>query len=166
MFALNTSADTMQGSLLAEITARQPRFQAQAVRQAMALYRGVRLQANLARFWARLTRHARGLASLAATAASAREHNRHYLGARTVAIKFIRGSENRTRDFDRDFLPLQKRTRERWLSVATARLCGVTLPAVELLQVGDAYYVRDGHHRISVAKALGENYIDAEVTAW
>ena len=49
------------------------------------------------------------------------------------------------------------------MSVAVARFCGDTLPLVELIQLGDHYYVRDGHHRISVARALGEEYIDAKV---
>jgi hypothetical protein len=81
----------------------------------------------------------------------------------TVPIDRIRGSENRCGDFDQDFRPLQGHTRERWLSVATARMSGVCLPPVELLAVGDEYYVRDGHHRISVAHTLGEQFIEATV---
>jgi hypothetical protein len=50
--------------------------------------------------------------------------------------------------------------------VAKARLKGVTLPPVELIQVGDVYFVRDGHHRISVARAFGQEHVDAEVTVW
>jgi hypothetical protein len=40
------------------------------------------------------------------------------------------------------------------------------MPPVELIRVGDVYFVRDGHHRVSVARALGQAYIDAEVTVW
>ena len=47
--------------------------------------------------------------------------------------------------------------------MAQAKLDGTVLPPVELIQVGDIYFVRDGHHRISVARALGEEYIDAEI---
>ena len=54
-------------------------------------------------------------------------------------------------------------TRSRWLSIAVARLNGQAMPAVELIKVGAAYAVRDGHHRISVARALGESFIEAEV---
>ena len=57
-------------------------------------------------------------------------------------------------------------TRSRWLSIAAARLNGQAIPAVELIKAGDTYAVRDGHHRISVARALGEDYIDTRVTAW
>jgi hypothetical protein len=90
--------------------------------------------------------------------------DRHYAGIKTVSIHQIRGSEGRSRDFDRNFNPLHKRTMKRWMSVYIAWQNGKALPPVELVQVGDEYYVRDGHHRISVARALGNNYIDAEVT--
>lgn len=89
--------------------------------------------------------------------------DRHYAGIKSVSISHIRGSESRGEDFDRDFNPVHERTAGRWMSVYLAWLDGVVLPPVELVQVGDAYYVRDGHHRISVAHALGIDYIDAEV---
>lgn len=89
--------------------------------------------------------------------------NRHYVGVQSVPIERIQGSEGRLEDFDRAFNPLHERSRSRWLNVASIRLSGVALPPVELIQSGDIYFVRDGHHRISVAKALGEQYIDAEV---
>jgi hypothetical protein len=75
----------------------------------------------------------------------------------------IRGSEGRSDDFDCDFNPLHTRTRDRWMSVAIARSQGETLPLVELIQLGEDYFVRDGHHRISVARELSEEYIDAIV---
>ena len=50
------------------------------------------------------------------------------------------------------------------MSVAIARSRGDTLPLVELIQLGDDYFVRDGHHRISVARAFSEEYIDAVIT--
>lgn len=89
--------------------------------------------------------------------------NRHYAGHVSVPIERIRGSEGRTEDFDDTFYPLHDRMRSRWLSVASVRLAGEGLPPVELIHTGGIYFVRDGHHRISVAKALGEAYIDAEV---
>jgi hypothetical protein len=84
----------------------------------------------------------------------------------TVRVQQIRGSESRSRDFDADFHPLREFNRFRWISVAAARLDGLSLAAVELIQIGDEYYVRDGHHRVSVARALGELYIEARVTVW
>jgi hypothetical protein len=87
-------------------------------------------------------------------------------GTRTVAIEQIGGSENRVGDFDCEFNPLQTHTRDRWLSVATARQRGRYLPPVALIQVGDRYFVRDGHHRISVARALGQEAIEASIEVW
>ena len=54
----------------------------------------------------------------------------------------------------------------RWLRVATVRGRDKVLPPVVLVQVGHVYFVRDGHHRISVARALGQLDIEAEVTIW
>lgn len=90
--------------------------------------------------------------------------NRHYMGVQSVSIERIRGSEGRIEDFDNSFNPTHERLRNRWLSIAALRLVGAALPPVELIRVCEIYFVRDGHHRISVAKALGEQYIDAEVT--
>jgi hypothetical protein len=90
--------------------------------------------------------------------------NQHYAGQMSVPLDRMRGSEGRTEDFDDNFYPLHDRMRSRWLNVASMRLAGDGLPAVELIHTSGIYFVRDGHHRISVAKALGEAYIDAEVT--
>ncbi len=79
---------------------------------------------------------------------------------------FPRCREGRCDDFDVGFHPLKEHTEERWVSVARAQLRGLGLPPVELIQVGDAYFVCDGHHRISVAAALGQQEIDAVVTVW
>lgn len=87
-------------------------------------------------------------------------------GLRTVAIRDIRGSEGRTNDFDRFFHPLTERSRDRWLRVLAAFEDGLALPPVELVRVGREYYVRDGHHRISVAAALGQVEIEAHVIEW
>lgn len=87
----------------------------------------------------------------------------HHLGLRNVPIDQIRGSESRSHDFDRQFRPLKAHNRERWTSIAVARMMGAALPPVSLIQVGQVYYVRDGHHRISVARHLGQASIEAEV---
>jgi len=89
--------------------------------------------------------------------------HQRYIGQHMISISQITGSENRTNDFDSDFNPLKDTIRDRWASVMAARIQDVALPSVELLKAGEAYYVRDGHHRISVARALGENCIEAVV---
>lgn len=80
-----------------------------------------------------------------------------------VPLEAIVGSEDRVEDFDAAFRPLRRNTRDRWISVAVARRRHVALPAVELVQTADGYYVRDGHHRISVAKAAGQQAIEARI---
>jgi hypothetical protein len=87
----------------------------------------------------------------------------HYEGTRTIDIRQIVGSENRSSDFDAEFTPLKAESRDRWISIASAFLQGQFLPPVEVIQFDNEYYVRDGHHRISVAKTLGQQFIDAEI---
>jgi hypothetical protein len=89
-----------------------------------------------------------------------------YGGLRAVDIDRIRGTLGRAGDFDGRFHPLDERLRDRWVSVAAARLQGLPLAPVTLIQVKDLYFVQDGHHRISVARAFGEAAIEAEVTVW
>ena len=91
---------------------------------------------------------------------------RRFTGRETVALEQIRGTENRAADFDGCFNPCAKHTEERWRSVASAWLRGIELPPVDLIRVDEVYFVRDGHHRISVAAALGQCEIDAVVTVW
>jgi hypothetical protein len=75
------------------------------------------------------------------------------------------GSEGRYRDFNRHFLPKQNHLRKRWMRVDEARYEDIILPPVRLYEMGGLYFVRDGNHRVSVAKAAGQIYIDAEVTS-
>ena len=56
--------------------------------------------------------------------------------------------------------------RDRWVRVATAMIQGLALPPIDIIQVGDQFFVRDGHHRVSVARALGQVEIEAHVTVW
>lgn len=118
------------------------------------------------RFLARAAGRRQTLASLHEAAQGCPLAARHYAGIRLVSISEIIGSEGRQMDFDAAFNPLQTHNQDRWINVAAARLRGVALPPVELVQVDGKYYVRDGHHRISVAKAMGQREIEAEVTLW
>jgi hypothetical protein len=88
----------------------------------------------------------------------------HYLGLLQVPIDQIVGSMGRYRDFDRAFLPRQVRTRSRWVSVDTAQYDDIILPPVELYKMGEVYFVRDGNHRVSVAREKGQEFLDAYVT--
>ena len=86
-----------------------------------------------------------------------------YLGLYAVPIDKIIGSEGRYQDFTRTFLPKFKHLQERWVSISTATQKDVILPPIQLFKVGDAYFIRDGNHRVSVARASGIEMIDAEV---
>jgi hypothetical protein len=80
-----------------------------------------------------------------------------------VPISRIIGSVDRYRDFDRAFLPRQDFMAERWQKVSRAWYQDISLPPILLYQVGDVYFVVDGHHRVSVAREKGQTEIDAEV---
>lgn len=89
----------------------------------------------------------------------------HEAGLRAVPVSQIVGSVGRYRDFDRAFLPRQTETRERWKSIDAAYYEDVPLPPVELYQLGETYFVKDGNHRVSVARERGQEFIDARVIA-
>jgi hypothetical protein len=86
------------------------------------------------------------------------------LGLHVVALDAIVGTVDRRGEFDRRFRPMSKRTRARWESIATAMRRGEPLPAVVLLKIGETYFVQDGHNRVSVARELGRDDIDAYIT--
>jgi hypothetical protein len=92
--------------------------------------------------------------------------NQHAAGLQLIPLSRIVGTEDGGQDFDANFNPISERVRVRWLSVYAAREAGLALPPVDLVQVGGRYYVRDGHHRISVACARGQREIEANVTRW
>ena len=130
------------------------------------LYNDALARGRRGQLWSGLTGCSRGLLSLEQVAQACTVQTRSSAGRRTVAIAQICGSEGRAGDFDRDFNPLQERTQARWLGIAAARQRGRHLPPVALIQVGERYFVRDGHHRISVARALGQKTIEATVEVW
>ena len=86
-----------------------------------------------------------------------------YRGMKAVPISLITGSEGRYRDFNRYFLPRHQHLRGRWERVDQAHHKQVILPAIKLYEIGGTYFVRDGNHRVSVARAQGVEFIDAEV---
>jgi len=96
-------------------------------------------------------------------AALGREGERD-LGLQIVPLASIVGSVDKTRDFDRRFRPTSGRVRERWQRIAVAQRRGQAMPPIDVYRVGNLHFVRDGHHRVSVAHALGARTIDAYVT--
>lgn len=155
---------TTSDLLMQSITSSNHSFELR--RKAAQIFRQEQLSGWFHRVLAFVRRECPALADLQQVSRSGKVVGRHYAGTQTVAIEAIHGTEARSRDFDHHFHPLSCRTIGRWISIFQARLNSQPLPPVELIKVGDEYYVRDGHHRISVAHALGEYYIEAEVTVW
>jgi len=86
------------------------------------------------------------------------------LGLQSIPLDSIVGSVNRTREFDRGFRPRSGRVRGRWERIAEAQRRGEAMPPISVYRVGDMHFVDDGHHRVSVARAMGQTHIDAYVT--
>lgn len=90
-------------------------------------------------------------------------HEEHYEGVRDVPLGNIVGSVGRYKDFTSTFLPKNSKLRERWSRVYALANSLEGPPPIELYKVGDAYFVRDGNHRVSVARELGAKTIQAHV---
>lgn len=88
----------------------------------------------------------------------------HYLGLQTIKCKRIVGSVDSTRDFDRRFRPTTGRVRVRWERLALAQARGASVPPIDVFKIGELYFVKDGHHRVSIALAQNQQTIDAYVT--
>jgi hypothetical protein len=129
-------------------------------------FRIAKFRGRFGRVLAKLTGRSNQLTDLDTLTQDRNVRSRRYARTQTVCIDEIRGSEGRCQDFDARFNPLKSHNRERWLNIAWAWQRGVNLPAIDLIKVKDVYVVRDGHHRISVARYLGCDFMDAHVTEW
>jgi hypothetical protein len=90
-------------------------------------------------------------------------YGQHDAGMKQIEIDKIVGSVGRYNDFDREFLPIRTHSRERWESIDVAHLRDVVLPPIEAYQIGSVYFVKDGNHRVSVARERGQAFIDAAI---
>ena len=88
----------------------------------------------------------------------------YHLGLRTIRLDTVVGTVEETRDFDRRFRPTSDRDRQRWEQLDLAERDGAVIPPIEVYRIGDLHFVKDGHHRVSVAMATGQEMIDADVT--
>jgi hypothetical protein len=86
------------------------------------------------------------------------------LGLQVIALDSIVGTVDRQRDFDRSFRPTSSRVRQRWEGIALAQRTGQAMPPIDVYRVGELHFVKDGHHRVSVARAQGRDTIDGYVT--
>lgn len=124
--------------------------------------------ARYKRWWARLRGRSRDLLWLGDMERCYNVLDYRALEIGDVRVSLIQGSHNQSRTYyDVDWLPLTSRLETRWVSVASLMLRDVTrVQPVDLVQVEDVYYVVDGHHRVSAARALGYLYLSADVVVW
>jgi hypothetical protein len=85
------------------------------------------------------------------------------LGVHVIPLDSIIGTVDRPRGFDRDFRPTSSKVRTRWERIAAAMRRGEPMPPISVYRVGETHFVRDGHHRVSVARELGRADIEAHV---
>ena len=86
------------------------------------------------------------------------------LGLQLIPLDSIVGTVDRSREFDREFRPTSPRVRERWQRINLAQRKGEAMPPIDVYRIGELHFVKDGHHRVSVAHALGHHDIEAYVT--
>lgn len=116
------------------------------------------------RHWlGRLARKRNDLLSFEQIRQGVRFTGQHDLGLQNVPLNKIVGSVGRSGDFDRAFFPRQAHIKDRWMNIDKAYYQDVLLPAVELIKIGEMYFVSDGNHRVSVARVHGQDFIDAHV---
>ncbi len=131
--------------------------------QAREDFNKARSRATLSQLLNALTPERQRLLSLEDVKALLHPKKESYRGMQTVPIDKIVGSEGRYRDFTSAFLPKRDFIRGRWESIDRAHLTDVILPPIKLYEIGGVYFVRDGNHRVSVAKLQDKEAIDAEV---
>lgn len=134
--------------------------------RALEDYKRARRQAAVDEFIARLSGKTNQLELLSyeqvRQALRGVEHSRQYL--ENIPLDKIVGSVNRYQDFTRKFLPRESTSKERWARVMAKTADMTGLPPIDVYQIGDVYFVSDGNHRVSVARQLGNDSIEAFVT--
>jgi len=132
--------------------------------EGLSKFQGARTKA----FWQEMFDHLRGkpaeLLSFEDIRSRLRLREESYQGLQEVPLDQIAGSVGRYREFTRSFLPRKSKSRERWSRVYAVANSAVGYDPVELYKVGDVYFVRDGNHRVSVARQVGAKTIEAHVT--
>lgn len=135
-------------------------------RKALDDFHRLRSKAAMDRFWAGIRGESLDLLPYDEVSSKLRAVSQTNIGLQQVPLKNIIGSVNRTSDFDRKFRPLHDDDSSRWANVKTAMISphAVGVPPVSLYKIGEAYFVMDGNHRISIAQEMGLDSIEAYVT--
>lgn len=126
-------------------------------------FQTARLQAFLAEAGSVLRRDPKPLLSFDEVRRAARMEGQAYRGLKDIPVANVRGTVGRPNDFDASFLPVRAHLRRRWAQLDEAMRRGEPVPPIEVYRLGDVYFVKDGHHRVSVARQLGWATIPARV---
>ena len=153
-------------NLLLQANRHSENIHARRYNTAMSCFGAAMLKGKISRIRQGILRRQKWLYDLSFIKSQISLRGSYYAGIKVVSMDHIIGTEGRSAGFDIDFYPLSEESRERWVNMALVYLSHTPLPPVELIQVGDRYFVRDGHHRISVARAFGQAAMDAEVIVW
>ena len=129
----------------------------------MRRFDSVHARARINHLWRRLARRPDSLPTLQGEGAD-RTQRAAYQGVHAIPVARIVGSEGRSDDFTRDFRPRRSFMAHRWARIDAAFDNDIALPAIQVLEIDSRYFVRDGNHRVSVAKVRGLEFLDAEVT--
>ncbi len=132
--------------------------------EAVRDFREARRRAALEQALARLTGATTDLLSYEEVRRKLRANTLRPRGLQDVPLDAIVGSVGRYTDFSRTFLPLHDADQSRWANIKVTAEGPQGLPPVELYKIGEAYFVKDGHHRISVARSMKSETIQAYVT--
>ncbi len=132
--------------------------------QAIEDFKAARKQAALQQLLARLTGKSADLLAFEEISQMLQPTGMVEQGLQEIPLDAIVGSVGRYKDFTRTFLPKKDSDAERWARVKAAVMDMTGLPPIEVYKVGDVYFVKDGNHRVSVARQLGTPTISAYVT--
>jgi hypothetical protein len=133
-------------------------------RQAVIDFHEARRKADLQEIFARLTGESNKLLSYEEVRLKLKAYEGNTRGLKEIPLDAIIGSVGRYTDFTRDFLPRRDSDRMRWAAVMEKTTGLEGLPPIDVYQVGDAYFVVDGNHRVSVARQLKASHIQAYIT--
>ena len=137
---------------------------AQNLTAAIKDFRKARNRAFLEEIIARFTGESIDLLSYEEVRQKLKTHGSSERGLMDIPLNSIVGSLGRYADFTRDFLPRQDANQDRWTRVKLAVSDTVGLPPIDVYKIGEVYFVKDGNHRVSVARQGGAEFIQAWVT--
>jgi ADP-ribose pyrophosphatase YjhB (NUDIX family) len=129
-------------------------------------FRTARMRSFFKSIYSRLKREDDCLPALGEILDITNAKNEKYVGLCSIPVANIIGSEGRYEDFNKDFFPKKERLRSRWSAIDQILEQDQPLPAISVFKIDEYYFVRDGNHRVSVAKSRGQEFIDAEVTEY